>query len=857
MSNRFDSRNSNEGQNYRNSAKPQKKSIPKRDPQNFSQQETLSNSLRAASTLPTTTLGSGGRGGDGGGGGSGVNAEATSIGRVRMGENGDWVPINETPLGGHFVNYLPQDEAVATGLGADEGGLDTLESQRVVDLLNRELSRLLKLSPREFWKEVASDVSLHDFLESFLKFRSRWHDFPHRGSRGIVAGVIVGEFDLCRRVFMVLYRISSNRDPGAKAADALSPKDHAALLQDKKLLDLPKLLDICAIYGHENEDLTKILVMNAMKAQPSVQDDLPEIASHFLNIVQTMYQRCSSSLEVLFSSGGGQDLGSNHIHSDYLEVMDFINDAVVSMDSFVTAYKHAAVIFTSPVEMSFGNEELLTTLARLHDSLLPSLRRGFSIIYAVEDGNQETSSDMLSNVFISLNMLSRRIAKFGWQILYYCYLSDEVFEGSYSLPVAMKMYPANVEDPAIRADILIQSLRDLSGNHSHVSDRQTGGTFLQNVEKNHLIMSRIELLRNTGWILIDNEQFQFLAGIMRHPLDTKEKSSVPSPMTSNGMRVDEDTAIIESKISQIKDLFPDYGKGFLAACLEAYNQDMEEVIQRILEGTLHEELQSLDISMEIIPPSKSAPSVSKNDKGKGKLVESAGDLLKIVEPGVANYQSKAPSTSSSSSVGRFIRKRTDNIPDSETLNSKNEKELAKTAALASQLEYEDEYDDSFDDLGLSVGDSGIGDSDSLMDRVDLQRGRTSDADGGSSTSNAANSKWNSRKKPQFYVKDGKNYSYKVEGSVAAANYNEAALVNQAQKELIHGLGQGGNIPLGAVQRLTQSNEEQEDGADTNEVGGQGGRGNAGGRGRGRGRNHFRRDRAMSKHLSGLPGRYNH
>lgn len=32
------------------------------------------------------------------------------------------------------------------------------------------------------------------------------------------------------------------------------------LLQEKKLLDLPKLLDICAIYGHENEDLTKLLV---------------------------------------------------------------------------------------------------------------------------------------------------------------------------------------------------------------------------------------------------------------------------------------------------------------------------------------------------------------------------------------------------------------------------------------------------------------------------------------------------------------------------------------------------------------------------------------------------------------------
>lgn len=54
---------------------------------------------------------------------------------------------------------------------------------------------------------MASDVSLHDFLDSFLKFRSRWYDSPHRGVKGIVAGVIVGELDLCRRVFMVLYRM--------------------------------------------------------------------------------------------------------------------------------------------------------------------------------------------------------------------------------------------------------------------------------------------------------------------------------------------------------------------------------------------------------------------------------------------------------------------------------------------------------------------------------------------------------------------------------------------------------------------------------------------------------------------------
>ncbi|XP_047175784.1 uncharacterized protein LOC124843170 isoform X2 [Vigna umbellata] len=103
---------------------------------------------------------------------------------------------------GNFVKYLPQDEAVAAGLGAEDGALDPLESQRVVDLLNTHLSRLLKFKPKQFWTQVAADASLHEFLDSFLQFRNRWYDFPHRGVKGIVAGVIVGERDLSRRVFM-------------------------------------------------------------------------------------------------------------------------------------------------------------------------------------------------------------------------------------------------------------------------------------------------------------------------------------------------------------------------------------------------------------------------------------------------------------------------------------------------------------------------------------------------------------------------------------------------------------------------------------------------------------------------------
>lgn len=59
---------------------------------------------------------------------------------------------------GNFISYLPQDEAVAAGLGVAEGGLDPVESQGVVDLLNRECSILLKLNPKDFWREGFSRI---------------------------------------------------------------------------------------------------------------------------------------------------------------------------------------------------------------------------------------------------------------------------------------------------------------------------------------------------------------------------------------------------------------------------------------------------------------------------------------------------------------------------------------------------------------------------------------------------------------------------------------------------------------------------------------------------------------------------
>lgn len=141
---------------------------------------------------------------------------------------------------------------------------------------------------------------------------------------------------------------------------------------------------------------------------------------------------------------------------------------------------------------SSGNEELLSVLARLHDSLLPSLQKGFHTVFA--DGQD----GRVSNIVLSLKMLRMRLVKFGSQLLHFCYLSDEVFRDSYPLPAATKMFPANVEDPVIRADVLVQTFREINAVSLQFQESQQKETFLQHVEKNYNILKRVESLQDNG-----------------------------------------------------------------------------------------------------------------------------------------------------------------------------------------------------------------------------------------------------------------------------------------------------------------------------------------------------------------------
>ncbi len=278
---------------------------------------------------------------------------------------------------------------------------------------------------------------------------------------------------------------------------------------------------------------------------------------------------------------------------------------------------------------------------------------------------------------------------------------------------------------------------------------------------------------------MDDAQYDYILALVAAN-ESKELShishDVSNPLklsVANQKEDNEDVIMLQSKISQVKDLFPDYGDGFITLCLEAYDNDPEKVIQQILDGRLHPDLASLDTSLATIP---SSTSTAKDNKGKGKLTEepagnassrlsstlssgsAAGNassrLSSTLSSGSAagNASSRLSSTLSSGSAagnagvgsssgqpssglqpalqeavnaqngnsnqGRFVRRGKEQGNMNELLNRREAEAFSATVRAGKQYEYEDEYDDSFDDLsGIYIADVGEEESENLIDRV--------------------------------------------------------------------------------------------------------------------------------------------
>ncbi|KXX77417.1 CUE domain-containing protein 3 [Madurella mycetomatis] len=102
-----------------------------------------------------------------------------------------------------------------------------------------------------------------------------------------------------------------------------------------------------------------------------------------------------------------------------------------------------------------------------------------------------------------------------------------------------------------------------------------------------------------------------------------------------------------SQISQVQDLFPELGSGFIAKLLDEYSDNPEQVVSHLLDGSLPPHLASADRSEELSHPSTTTPAQPRHSQLPARLLQStpqdsdASDLDMLTAPTARLHIGKA------------------------------------------------------------------------------------------------------------------------------------------------------------------------------------------------------------------------
>ncbi|KAI9296479.1 hypothetical protein K502DRAFT_348044 [Neoconidiobolus thromboides FSU 785] len=172
-----------------------------------------------------------------------------------------------------------------------------------------------------------------------------------------------------------------------------------------------------------------------------------------------------------------------------------------------------------------------------------------------------------------------------------------IFDQFYNLLI--KFSQNNINDPNIPIYSLI--------NASLFSDLSLNFEYIQLISEIYMKSSSLELETRSSRIeyLIDLLKDSIKNIEILPETNEDEPPKYSSTVQNNEISLHKNTdtfnledGVLESKISQIQEIFPDLSNGFIKKCLKYYNFDNEILIMRLLENELPKELKELDRNME-------------------------------------------------------------------------------------------------------------------------------------------------------------------------------------------------------------------------------------------------------------------
>ncbi|KAK2911051.1 hypothetical protein QQF64_026687 [Cirrhinus molitorella] len=502
----------------------------------------------------------------------------------------------------YFLTYKPPPEDGTSALVEE-----FLENAQFI---SEDLEWLLGLPHDKFWCQVVFDESLQRCLDSYLRHAPRGLDPSGLSCTPAVADM---QKNIHRSVFMVFLRMATHKE---SKENFITPAVFAEIIYNNYLFDIPKILDLCVLFGKGNSQLIHKMIENIFTQQPSYYGDLNETIPSIIQVFDMILQKCGIQSE---DTGTSQPLKLNANkcqtamtmpEEELADLVLYICDTCTTIHSFLDIFPEAC--------STFQEHNFLNRLSSFYEMAVPDLEK------AVKKRNFNKS--LQEDIWRQISHSRKKMVEIAHLLLQHTCLQP-ILEGSENMV-------SYVEDLLQNFTAFLQEKR-----------------FLADYDEQFPVADDISLLQQAFPLLDDTRTSYLLQGVASAWEFVGKKRSFPSSVNHNAgalsktgrdlaasqkegaevlgdreelrgaeamadiPRKGDNGAVctvssgeLESLLSHIRDLLPDLGEGFILACLEEYGYNSELVINNILENKLSPSLDKLDRAMAR-PVKKELPSV--------------------------------------------------------------------------------------------------------------------------------------------------------------------------------------------------------------------------------------------------------
>ncbi|XP_061024920.1 activating signal cointegrator 1 complex subunit 2 isoform X6 [Eubalaena glacialis] len=400
---------------------------------------------------------------------------------------------------------------------------------------------------------------------------------------------------LHRSVFLTFLRMSTHKE---SKDHFISPSAFGEILYNNFLFDVPKILDLCVLFGKGNSPLLQKMIGNIFLQQPSYYNDLDETMPTILQVFSNILQHCGLQGDGACATPQKLEERGRLTPSDMplLELKDivlYLCDTCTTLWAFLDIFPLACP--------TFQKHDFCYRLASFYEIAIPELES------AIKKRRLEDSK-LLGDLWQRLSHSRKKLLEIFHILLNQICLLP-VLESSCDniqgfIEEFLQIFSSLLQEKRFLRDYdaLFPVADDISllQQASSALDETRTAYILQAVE--------------SAWEGVDqrkatNAKDPPVAENPNRVVEAAEAVSRPSSLPQNleeeeclGAAAAPGPAVcgveLDSLISQVKDLLPDLGEGFILACLEHYSYDPEQVINNILEGRLAPALSQLDHGLD-------------------------------------------------------------------------------------------------------------------------------------------------------------------------------------------------------------------------------------------------------------------